>query len=776
MIDGAAIVWVSSYTVPMSGAAKFSVMVLGGLALGLGAIAWAPLGGLEDPVRNEVRAEEAAAEGEFFFLMLEEGRSIDRPFPEMIGGDEPYSRELHDLGWLLFFDPVLSGDNKTSCAHCHHPNMGFADGRETAMGFGGEGFGPDREGGVVLGRNTPTLWNAGFSHRQFWDGRAADLAEQAAGPITDPKEMGQDPDELVEELEAIPWYAKRFEEVFGEEGVTFENVTHAIAAFERGLTSQNSRYDRYAKGDRDALTESERRGLASFRSLKTRCFECHNLPTFANPEFKVIGVPPRDGGEPDLGRGEIAGPAYNHAFKVPTLRNIELTAPYMHNGTLETLEEVVDFYSDGGGRGNGFDVPQIDDKIRRFRLSWEERADLVAFLRALTDESRLPEEPIGVPSKLDWIKHKVPRVFKAPSGPPSLEREAEERAPTVHTVRPGDSIQAAVDAARPGDTIEVHAGVYSETVLFDIDDVTLRGVPDGDRRPLLDGKGELSDAIIGSGRGLTIEGFDIENFTANGVMLNLSQELTLRDLNANNTGLYGLYPVESIGVRVEGCRVTGARDAGIYVGQCRDVVVRDCEATGNVTGIEIENCVDALVEGNYVSDNAGGLLVFLLPNNPSKVSRGCLLRDNVVEKNNHVNFADEGAMVSHVPSGTGVLILGADDVEVTSNTISGNKTCGVAVLSLAHLVQKKKAGGIDVDPWPDGVWVHGNKFSENGEDPDQQAKELGLPGGDLLWDLTGSGNSWSEPSGSSTPPLLPGPGWSEGKRRFFRRLWRSLGA
>ncbi len=746
------------------------------LGAGLAALAWAPLEGLADPARDTARAERAAAEGVHFFRMLEEGRSLDRPFPKKVGAEEEFNSNLYELGKALFFDPLLSGDNKTSCAHCHHPNMGFADGRETSMGFGGEGVGPEREGGVALARNTPTLWNAVYSHRQFWDGRAADLAEQAAGPITDPKEMGQDPDELVEELLAIPEYQSFFERVFGEGGVSFENVTRAIAAFEEQLTSQHSRFDHYAKGDREALTDSERRGLAVFRSLKTRCFECHNLPTFANPEFKVIGVPPREGEEPDLGRGVIAGEAYNHAFKVPTLRNIELTAPYMHNGTLETLEDVVDFYADGGGRGRGFDIPQIDDKIRRFDLSWSERQDLVAFLRALTDESRLPDPPIGRLSRLEPVAYSGPAPPPGPTAPPSPATHGEAGAPVIHTVRPGGSIQAAVDAAKPGDTIEVHAGVYSETVLFDIDDVTLRGVPDGEERPLLDGRGELSDAIIGSGRGLTIEGFDLANFTANGVMLNLSQELTMRDLRAYNTGLYGLYPVESIGVLVEGCEVTGARDAGIYVGQCKDVVVRDCVATGNVTGIEIENCVDALVEGNRVSDNAGGLLVFLLPNNPSKVSVGCLLRDNVVTENNHVNFADEGAMVGNVPSGTGVLILGADDVEVTSNVISGNKTCGVAVLSLSNLVRKKKAGGIDVDPWPDRVWVHGNELSGNGLNPDQQALDLGLPGSELLWDVSGEGNSWSEPGVASTPPLLPAPEWGEGRRRFFRRVWRAAGA
>jgi len=735
-------------------------------------IAWAPIGRLEDPERDLERAAKAEVAGEFYFLMLEEGRNIDRPFPAMIGAAERAHDDLVELGRLLFFDPILSGDDKTSCAHCHHPDHGFTDGRETGMGFGSEGAGPGRAGGVVLGRNTPTLWNAAFNHRQFWDGRAADLEEQAEGPITHPDEMGQDPEELSRELEEIPAYVELFRAAFGVEGIDLAKVTQAIASFERTLTSMNSAYDRYAKGDRGALTDAERRGLASFRSLRSRCFECHNLPTFANPEFKVVGVPPRDGEEPDRGRGEVVGAAYDHAFKVPTLRNVALTAPYMHNGIFETLEEVVDFYSDGGGRGHGFDLPQLDDKIRRFRLTWEERADLVSFLRALTDESSLPEVPGEVPSGLPVVSHSG---RSAPVPPEPSAGTPSKRGALTHTVGPGESIQSAVDAARPGDTIEVLPGVYSETVLFDIDDVILRGVPVDGRRPLLDGRGKLADAIIGSGRGLRIEGIDLANYTANGVMLNLSEDLVLRDLVATNTGLYGLYPVESIGVLVEDCRVTGARDAGIYVGQCKDVVVRGCEAEGNVTGIEIENCVNALVEDNFVTDNAGGLLVFLLPNNPSKLSRGALLRNNIVIANNHENFAEEGSTVSGVPSGTGVLILAADDVEVTSNEIRDNKTCGVAVLSLSSM-QGKKAGGVDVDPWPDRVWVHENELTDNGGDADPAARAQGVSGGDLLWDVSGEGNSWREGGASSTPPLLPDPEWGEGKRGFFRRLWRAAGA
>jgi len=757
----------------MSAAAKISLGVVGALSIALSLIAWAPIEALADPLRDVDRAARAAREGDFFFVMLEEGRNLDRPFPAMIGAQADSTPELVELGALLFFDPLLSGDNKTSCAHCHHPDHGFADGRETGMGFGGTGVASSRSGGVVLGRNTPTIWNAAYSHRQFWDGRAADLEEQAEGPITHPDEMGQDPEELLGELLEVPEYTSRFEAAFGSVGVDMERVLAAIGAFERTLTTTNSAYDRYARGDREALSDAERRGLASFRSLRSRCFECHNLPTFANPEFKVIGVPPRDGEEPDRGRGEVAGVAYDHAFKVPTLRNVALTAPYMHNGIFETLEEVIDFYSEGGGRGADFDLPQLDDKIRRFRLSWEERADLVAFLNALTDESALPEIPEEVPSGLPVVVHSG---RDTPSAPKSRAPSVSKRAAITHTVDPSGTIQAAIDAARPGDTIEVLPGVYSEALILDCDDLTLRGLKQGDQRALLDGRGELTDAIIGSGRGITIEGFAIANYTANGVMLNLSEEITLRDLNANNTGLYGLYPVESIGVRVENCSVTGASDAGIYVGQCKDVVVRGCDVRRNVTGIEIENCVNALVEENVATDNAAGLLVFLLPNNPSKVSVGCLLRANQVFDNNHENFAAEGAMVGNVPSGTGVLILGADDVEVTGNEIYSNKTCGVATLSLNNLVSRKKAGGLDVDPWPDRVWVHGNTIRGNGFDPAPRAREQGIPGADLLWDLTGVGNSWEEPGVSSEPPLLPRADWSTERRRFFRRLWRAAGA
>ena len=369
------------------------------------ATVYASLPGLPSPHDNREAAQDLEAGGSAYFEQIRQGRSLDRAFPPMpLREDNPTTPERVELGRLLYFDPVLSGDNDISCAHCHHPDLGFADNRALSMGKGGRGLGRSREGGAVLRRNTPTVWNAAFNHAQFWDGRATDLEDQAGKPIQDPNEMAQDPDELVEELKAIPGYVRRFDEAFGGEGITFQNVTYAIAAFERTLLAQDARYDRYARGERATLSQAERRGLNVFRSLKTRCFECHNLPTFNNPDFKVVGVPAHpDVAEPDRGRGEIAGDGYDHAFKVPTLRNVALTAPYMHNGVFETLAEVIDFYAAGGGAAHGFEPAMLDDKIRPFTLTPEEKEDLIAFLHTLTDISALPETPTQVPSGLPVV-------------------------------------------------------------------------------------------------------------------------------------------------------------------------------------------------------------------------------------------------------------------------------------------------------------------------------------------------------------------------------------
>lgn len=343
---------------------------------------------------------------------------LQKAFPTEIAqpSDNPTTPEKVELGKLLFFDPILSDDNTLSCAHCHHPHLGFSDGQPRSRGRGGKGAGRERTGGIELTRGAPSLWNTVYSHRQFWDGRAAHLEEQARMVITTPEEVNADPAELVRELKAIPEYRALFDKAFGGtdgESITFKNVTHAIAAFQRTLVSFNSRFDRYAAGDGSALSPQEKRGLKLFLSPKTRCNECHGIPVFADRNFKVIGVPPpKDGpadvAKPEAERGRGGGP--NGAFKIPTLRNVALTAPYMHNGVFETLEEVLDFYAGGGGRGLGLDVPLQDDKIRKFSLTPQEKADLIAFLLALTDESAAPEIPARVPSGLPVVQPQAPRV------------------------------------------------------------------------------------------------------------------------------------------------------------------------------------------------------------------------------------------------------------------------------------------------------------------------------------------------------------------------------
>jgi cytochrome c peroxidase len=748
---------------------------------------------------------------------------LQKAFPTEIvqPADNPTTPEKVELGKLLFFDPILSDDNTLSCAHCHHPHLGFSDGLPRSRGRGGKGAGRERTGGIELTRGAPSLWNTVYNHRQFWDGRAAHLEEQARMVITTPEEVNADPAELVRELKAIPEYRALFDKAFGGkdgEAITFKNITYAIAAFQRTLVSFNSRFDRYAAGDGSALSPQEKRGLKLFLSPKTRCNECHGIPTFANRDFKVIGVPdPKDGpadvAKPEAERGRGGGP--NGAFKIPTLRNIALTAPYMHNGVFETLEEVLDFYSGGGGRGLGLDVPLQDDKIRKFALTPQEKADLIAFLLALTDESALPEIPKRVPSGLPVVQPQVPHLptrlnidspelrrirqmqrrvekriiatrtgespltptlsplskggegtgvggFRATvQGSPPSPLQREERGKVkgspsparVVEVRPGESIQEAVDKAGRNGVVRIYPGTYHENVLVIHHGVTIEGVIRNGKRPVLDGRNRLPDAISGLGNDFKVMNLEIRNYQGNGVVVHKARNVVYRNLILHNTGLYGVYPIECDGVLVEDCKVSGARDAGIYVGQSRNIVVRRNEAFQNVTGIEIENCVNAIVEDNYVHTNTGGILVFLLPFNPSKVQDGCIVRRNRVINNNTPNFADPEAIVSNVLKGTGIMLLAADNTEVYENEIVGNGTFGIMTIGLRQIFPAPTP--LDVDPNPDGNRIYNNILRDNGKDPDERLKRFGIPPVDLLWDMTGKGNTWNQPEGTRFPPALP---------------------
>ncbi len=307
-----------------------------------------------------------------------------------------FSPQQIDLGRYLFFDPVLSGDNTVSCASCHHPELGFADGRPRSIG----------SGGAEVRRAAPSLWNVAFQKRLFWDARADSLEAQMTGPLYDTSEMGSDPAELIAELSGNQTYRRLFRDAFpGSDSVpTLAHVYRAIAAFQASLISLNSRYDRYAHGFHDALGDAEIAGMNVFRSFVARCAECHTPPLFTNQQIAVIGVRDPAGMPFDEGAQGVTGNAgLRGGFKVPCLRNVATTAPYMHSGTFEKLHDAVRFYT----RGRGHALPE--EEKTRVSVHWhiwepqltDEEIDLlVTFLGALTDESFKPQIPGAVPSGL----------------------------------------------------------------------------------------------------------------------------------------------------------------------------------------------------------------------------------------------------------------------------------------------------------------------------------------------------------------------------------------
>lgn len=669
------------------------------------------------------------------------------------------------LGRLLFYDPVLSVNDDMSCATCHHPDLGFSDSQRLAQGVHDN-----------LQRNTPSLWNVAYATSLFWDGRAVTLEEQMLEPLTATDEMGSDTDSLVEELGAIPEYVTLFDSVY-EDGITVDNITTSIAHFERTLLTNNSPFDRFADGDFNALTGAQRRGFDLFRSAELRCFECHAWPTFTHNTFHVLGVPDFDPNDPDLGRIEIRNAAdAERAFRTPSLRNVALTAPYMHNGAFLTLEAVIEFYAEGGGTAHGFSADMIDEKIRGFSLTEQEVSDLVAFLFALTDEPpELIAIPESVPSGLvvvasieNPVRDNVVISTAAPYNPDIHE-------PQEILVKEGESIQAGVDQALPGDTILVEAGVYYETVYIDIHNITIRGIVDGDNRPWLDGENIRSDGFNTTGDDFLMEGFGFRGYIGNAVLTTGAEHVVYRDLIVEGTygdveqqTIYGIYPVECTDVLIENTIVSGIADAGIYVGQSHGpIIVRDSEVFDNVTGIEIENSTNAEVYNNHAHDNTGGILVFLLPNNPSKVGYNTQVYDNLIENNNLPNWGEEGSTVSIVPAGTGILIMTADNTEVYNNTIRNNQTMGVGLTSLYMIYDLDTE--FDLGPLPENNLIHGNTWENNGYDPAGIVADLGLPGADILWTGDGWNNAFDEPNASKFPPLLPESGWPDPLRRA---LWR----
>ncbi len=307
------------------------------------------------------------------------GLSVLMPVPP----DNPLTAEKVELGRRLFFDTRLSRDGTVACASCHVPDRAFTDGRSVAVGIG-------RARGR---RNAPALYNRAYASTLFWDGRAASLEEQALQPMVGATELGNTHEEVVRRLRESHLYRELFTRAFGArafgtEAISIERVAKAIASFERTLLSGDSAFDRYdVGGDEQALSPAARRGLELFRG-KARCTFCHRTPLFTDNRFHNTGVswrhrPPLSPAAVDgldLGRYEVTGRQEDKGkFKTPSLRDVDQTAPYMHDGSLETLEEVIDFY-DRGGEPN----PYLDESITMLNLTAREKAQLIALLKSLT--------------------------------------------------------------------------------------------------------------------------------------------------------------------------------------------------------------------------------------------------------------------------------------------------------------------------------------------------------------------------------------------------------
>lgn len=303
------------------------------------------------------------------------------PWPE----NNPYTEKKAELGRILYFDKRLSSDGTVSCASCHAPDEGFAKNETLSPGIRG-----------LLGtRNAPTVINTAYQTHQFWDGRADSLEEQCKGPISNTKEMtdATTPEDAYKACQEciykIEGYKKLFKEAYGRDECSIQDICQAIATFERTIVSGNSAFDKYMAGDKTALTQQQILGMKVFK--KANCDSCHKGFNFTDGRFMNIGIG-MDKANPDLGRYEITKNLLDKgAFKTPTLRDVSKNYPYMHDGSLKSLEDVVDYYDRGG-------IPNknLSPLIRPLHLTQEEKTALVSFMKALDGEGW---ETIKAPQK-----------------------------------------------------------------------------------------------------------------------------------------------------------------------------------------------------------------------------------------------------------------------------------------------------------------------------------------------------------------------------------------
>ena len=306
------------------------------------------------------------------------------PYPE---GNKPNAARI-DLGHKLFFDPRLSGDGNMSCATCHNPSLGWSDGLPTGKGVKS----------MVLGRASPTVTNTGYNSIQMWDGRKKDLEDQAMGPMEATVEMNMDTAKLFAWLNQNEGYKVLFAKAYPGEAIDANTVSKAIATYERvTAVSNNSPFDRWVKGDKKAMSAQQVEGFKLFNG-KANCVACHSAPNFTDNGFHNLGLASYGVAEPDMGRyAHKPVKAMKGAFKTPTLRDIERTAPYFHDGSAKTLMDVVEHYNKGG-----VVKTDLSPNMKELNLTQQEKEALVAFMKALTSpfvKVQLPELPLDSASK-----------------------------------------------------------------------------------------------------------------------------------------------------------------------------------------------------------------------------------------------------------------------------------------------------------------------------------------------------------------------------------------
>lgn len=334
------------------------------------------------------------------FLFSE--KSFNLQYFSMYYYDTVNLKEQANLGKILFYDPILSSNNKRACASCHNSAKGFTDGLDKSIALDSE---------IKLSRNAPTLLNVIFQKAFFYDGRAYQLEQQIADVVHNKDEMGSDLNEVVKKLRLSNEYKSLFKKAFpysSDSVITAYSIQKAITEYEKTLISLNSKFDNYLKGDKKVLNAREINGYNVFAG-KALCGSCHFFPLFNGTvpplynesEYEVIGTPGTKQNQyldEDIGRYVVTKvQEHNNAFKTPTVRNITLTAPYMHNGIYNTLEEVVEFYHKGGGAGFNYDVKNQTLPFDSLQLSKTEEEDIILFLKTLTDTTRKTQQPFTLP-------------------------------------------------------------------------------------------------------------------------------------------------------------------------------------------------------------------------------------------------------------------------------------------------------------------------------------------------------------------------------------------